>query len=84
MIGLNIKILRTENCMTHDEFANKINVSARALRRWESGEREPAIKYVKRIVDEFDVQDIYYFMFGDKNINEIPKEYEIPKLVYIL
>lgn len=76
MIGMNIKILRVENKMTYDKFASIINVSSRALRRWESGERDPSIKYIKKIVDTFKIDDVYQFMYGDR-----PKE--IPKLVYI-
>lgn len=77
MIGLNIKILRTEKGMTHGQFAKKIGVSERTLRRWESGEREPAIKYIKKIVDMYGIEDVYSFMYGDAR----PKQ--IPKLVYI-
>jgi transcriptional regulator with XRE-family HTH domain len=76
MIGLNIKILRVEKQMTYDQFASVIKVSPRTLRRWEANERNPSIKHIKTIVDKFKIDDVYYFMFGDK-----PKE--IPKLVYI-
>lgn len=76
MVGMNIKILRTELGMTHDVFAKRIGVSARTLRRWESGERDPGIKYLKRIVDQYKVEDVYSFVFGQR-----PKE--IPKLVYL-
>lgn len=77
MIGLNIKILRVENGMTHKQFADNIGMSERTLRRWESGEREPAIKYIKKIVDMYEIEDVYSFMYGDTK----PKQ--IPKLVYI-
>lgn len=76
MIGLNIKILRVEQQMTYDQFASVIKVSPRTLRRWESNERNPGIKHIKKIVDTFKIEDTYKFMFGDK-----PKD--IPKLVYI-
>lgn len=74
---MNIKILRVQNCMTYDEFAEQIGVSSRTLRRWECGERDPSVKNLKKIVDTYRIDDLYSFMYGDTK----PKE--IPQLVYL-
>lgn len=68
--------LRYELGMTHDQFSKKIGASPRTLRRWEAGQRDPAIKYIKRMADNFGIEDLYQFMYGEKPA-------QIPQLMYI-
>lgn len=77
-IGIRIMQLRFTHKMTQNAFAKHIGVSPRTLRRWESGEREPSIKHIGRILKVVKVDDVYDFIFGEH------KDEEIPKLVYIL
>lgn len=70
--------LRFTYKMTQKTFAKCAGVSPRTLRRWESGEREPSMKHIGRIIRVFEVDDVYAFIFGED------KDEQIPKLVYIL
>lgn len=69
--------LRFEQKLTHDQFSEKIGISSRTLRRWESGEREPSLYYIKIIITIFNISDKVFFIFGEE------RDFQIPKLVYI-
>lgn len=84
MDGLNKRIqkLRFDAGMSQRQFGRKLGVTARTIYRWETGERCPSIRYLKAILDEFQVEDVYEFTYGKRE----PRKYsmvEIPKLTYL-
>jgi len=55
MIGKKILEIRKKNNLTQKEFAEKINVSDKAVSKWESGLGDPSIDSLKVISIKFDV-----------------------------
>lgn len=54
-IGKNIAALRKKNGMTQEELANKLNVSAQAVSKWENESSCPDISLLEDIADIFSV-----------------------------
>lgn len=73
MLSLNLMILRTSLKMDRPQFAKEIGVSLKTLYRWESGQRTPSLKHLKVIIDKYEIEDVYRFMYGKRHIKEIPK-----------
>ena len=74
-----MKQLREEYSMSQTDMAKSLGVSARTLRRWETGERLPLISHVKVIIDKYYVDDVYELVYGPR---KKPMK-EIPKLVWL-
>lgn len=53
--GEKIKELRTKNGFTQKDIAEKLNVTAQAVSRWESNEVEPSIGTIKQMATIFNV-----------------------------
>lgn len=54
-IGDKIKLLRTENQLTQNDLAKKLNVSSQAISNWERHKGYPDIDNIINISDMFDV-----------------------------
>ena len=63
-ISKNIANLRHKHELEKEEFCTMLGINRRTLERWENGDRIPALKYVRMMVDKFYITDIYEFMFG--------------------
>lgn len=50
-----IRLIRENNNMTQEEFADLAMVSRQAVSRWETGETQPNVETLKRLSREFDV-----------------------------
>ena len=50
-----IKALRESNCLTQEEFAEKLAVSRAAVSKWETGKGYPSVDSLKLISELFDV-----------------------------
>lgn len=57
---LNIKQIRLEALLTQEEFAKEIGVKVGAVRSWESGKYNPAIKTQRKIVEFCKQNNINY------------------------
>ena len=79
MIGKNIQNLRKDYRLTQVDFAKNIGISVRNLHRFENELRLPPIDVIKRIVDTYNISDIYEFMYGERAIPMV----SIPKLMWI-
>lgn len=55
MFAESLKLLRKENGLTQQQFAQKFNISNGTIAMWETGKREPDFSTVQRIADFFDV-----------------------------
>ena len=92
MLNDNLYKLRMSNELTTKAMALIAKVERRTYENWESGESIPDLERLKKIIDHFDIKDIYQFVYGDgkKNILRLSrpktikkrKKLEIPKLVY--
>lgn len=54
-LGTNIKRLRNAQNLTQKDLADKLNVTAQAVSRWENNEVEPSLDVLKTISELFDV-----------------------------
>ena len=66
-ISEKLSILRTEKDMTQSQIAKIAGVSDKSVSAWESGNREPKIKSIKRICEYFNL-DLNSFV--DEGIDE--------------
>ena len=64
-IGKFILNIRKQNQMTQKEFANKLNVTAQAVSKWENGRGIPDIEILQKISKEFNI-DIDSILTGSK------------------
>ena len=62
----NIKRFRTQNNITQEELADKINVTRQAVSNWENGKTEPDIETLTKIAQIFDISI-------DELVDGIPK-----------
>lgn len=83
-IGKFILDLRKKNKMTQKEFADKLNVTAQAVSKWENGRGIPDIEILKKISTEFHI-NIDSILNGTEQKSKVSKKYIIfPILVLIL
>lgn len=71
-IGLFIKELRNEKKLTQKELAEKLNITDRAISKWERGKGLPDISYLEDLSKIFEVS-ILEILKGERS-NEIHKE----------
>lgn len=67
-IGEAISKLRKGKGWTQNELAQKLQVSDKAISKWESGKGDPSIEFFPRLAEVFDVT-IDYLMTGKKQEN---------------
>ena len=61
-----LKILKNENNLTQIDIAKAIDISLRAYRYYETGEREPTISTVIKLCEYFNVSSDYLLGLSDK------------------
>lgn len=83
-IGKRITKLRKERGMTQKELADYLNVTDKAVSRWEIGTGNPEIELIPKIAKLFNVTTDY--LLGNSNeINiDVPKEQKSKKTKYIV
>ena len=74
-IGNFLKELRKEKALTHEELAEKFNVSRRTVTRWETGYNMPDLSLLVEIADFYDV-DLRELFNGERNKERMDKELE--------
>ena len=57
--GERLRQIRENHHLTQKQFAEKIGSTERGIRRYESGEREPAFRVIISILDNIDVSADY-------------------------
>ncbi|MBQ5312206.1 MAG: helix-turn-helix transcriptional regulator [Oscillospiraceae bacterium] len=75
-IGSFLKELRKEKGMTQEQLAEKLNVAARTVSRWENGNNMPDISVLVELADLYDV-DIRELINGERkseNMDETMKD----------
>lgn len=75
-IGLFLKELRTEKALTQQQLAEKLNVSARTVSRWENGNNMPDLSIIVELSDFYEI-DIRELLNGERKsefLNEDIKE----------
>lgn len=75
-IGLFLKKLRTEKGLTQQQLAEKLNVSARSVSRWENGNNMPDLSIIVELSDFYEI-DIRELLNGERKselLNEDIKE----------
>lgn len=82
-IGKFILDLRKQNKMTQKEFADKLNVTAQAVSKWENGRGIPDIEILQKISTEFNV-NIESILNGEKNKKKMPIKYILIILLVII
>lgn len=84
-IGKTIYRLRTENHLTQQELANKLNVTSQAVSKWENNRGLPDIAILTAISNLFNV-DLDTLIKGEssRTIHHIPKIYYIIPLLLII
>ena len=79
-----IKTKRKEACLTQEELAQKINVTEKAISRWETGRGTPDISLLVLLAEELDIS-VSELLKGkedkkeDKNIKEIVNYIDVSK-----
>lgn len=79
-IGKNIASLRNEKGLSQADFAERINVVASTLCRWETGKTAPPMESIEIICREFNVSQKELF-FGKDAPAEISKKNRILKVL---
>ena len=82
-IGKFILDLRKQNKMTQKELADKLNVTAQAVSKWENGRGIPDIEILQKISIEFNV-NIESILNGEKNKKKMPIKYILIILLVII
>lgn len=82
-IGKFILDLRKQNKMTQKELADKLNVTAQAVSKWENGRGIPDIEILQKISTEFNV-NIESILNGEKNKTKMPIKYILIILLVII
>lgn len=82
-IGKFILDLRKQNKMTQKEFADKLNVTAQAVSKWENGRGIPDIEILQKISTEFNV-NIDSILNGEKGKKKISMKYLLIILLVII
>lgn len=59
MIGDRIRLLRTENNLSQETLARKIQSNQKQISKWERGQIEPNIDMMKKLADYFEVSVDY-------------------------
>ena len=59
-IGDKIKILRLSTGLNYNDFARKAKVGTMTIYRWETSERIPNEKYLKQLVENFNLNKYYF------------------------
>ena len=82
-IGKFILDIRKQNKMTQKELADKLNVTAQAVSKWENGRGIPDIEILQKISTEFNV-NIESILNGEKNKKTMPIKYILIILLVII
>ena len=82
-IGKFILDLRKQNKMTQKELADKLNVTAQAVSKWENGRGIPDIEILQKISTEFNV-NIDSILNGEKGKKKISMKYLLIILLVII
>ena len=82
-IGKFILDLRKQNKMTQKEFADKLNVTAQAVSKWENGRGIPDIEILHKISTEFNV-NIDSILSGEKEHKKKSTKYIIVSLLILV
>lgn len=82
-IGKFILDLRKQNKMTQKEFADKLNVTAQAVSKWENGRGIPDIEILHKISTEFNV-NIDSILSGEKERKKKSTKYIIVSLLILV
>ena len=71
-VSKNIKKFRTDNGLTQDALAEKINVTRQTVSSWENGRTQPDIEMLEILSQVFSV-GIEELIYGEKNKVEVDK-----------
>ena len=82
-IGKFILDLRKKNKMTQKEFADKLNVTAQAVSKWENGRGIPDIEILKKISTEFHI-NIDSILNGTEQKKKISKKHIIITIIILI
>lgn len=82
-IGKFILDLRKQNKMTQKELADKLNVTAQAVSKWENGRGIPDIEILQKISTEFNV-NMDSILNGEKGKKKISMKYLLIILLVII
>lgn len=77
IIGLKIRELRKKRGMTQEELASHLNVSSKAVSKWENGNAYPDITLIPSIASVFEVSTDNLFGIHDNIENERTKELRV-------
>lgn len=83
-VSKNIKKLRTENGLTQDSLAEKINVTRQTVSSWENGRTQPDIEMLELLSQAFSV-GIEELIYGEKNkVGLEPTKSDSRKIIKII
>ena len=82
-IGSFLKVLRKEQGITQEQFAEQLNVSGRTVSRWETGSNMPDISLLIEIAEFFDVS-IPEIINGERKSGDMEKEKEVKEVAGML
>lgn len=71
--GKYVKILRKDNFLTQEEFANKLGVSRQTVSNWEQNITTPNLNDIEKICKVFNIE-LNYFCKKEKNSNNLFKK----------
>lgn len=83
-VSKNIKKFRTENGMTQDALAEKINVTRQTVSSWENGRTQPDIEMLELLSQVFSI-GIEELIYGEKNkVGLEPTKSDSRKIIKII
>ena len=71
--GKYVKILRKDNFLTQEEFANKLGVSRQTVSNWEQNITTPNLNDIEKICKVFNIE-LNYFCKKGKSFNNLFKK----------
>ena len=63
-LGINLVILRNQKNLFQKDVASAIGVKLQAYQSYEGHRATPSISTLKKIVDFYEVKDLYTFLFN--------------------
>ena len=72
-IGVFLKELRKERSLSQEQLADKFNVSARSISRWENGKTMPDISILIELADFYDI-DIRELISGERKSEKMDED----------
>ena len=75
IVGLQLKKIRLAKGLTQTKVSKKINVTFQQVQKYERGQNEIRLIFIKKLAEVFDVEESYFYKpITDRNLQFITKK----------